>query len=201
MKHDDIPALNDESVELSKQFPELALLFKLKAQLQQRRAEGEKRYRDLTQRKICGSRTINDQATNIARVMNHEDIPLEAGVDGLLNNIAAQTSALDDAIHLTEAKIRLEKVAASRHVCERLLPEHDKAMKRLCAGLLEAHTAYAELWQIERALKNKGIGLYGICSNLPAFFDSPNDKASDLASFFRQAVADRHLSAVPKELR
>jgi hypothetical protein len=196
----DYPKFYDDNADYP-QFPELTELKLKKRNLLKRATEDEETYRRLTHKKIAGNKTVNDQQANIERVMNGEDLPDDADIDTQLNRVSAQYSARLEAVRLIDIKILEQKQKAAQKVCDDLRPDHAKIMKRLCAALVEAHNAHAELWAMERALINNGIGLRGICNNRPTFLGIPVDRTGELASFFRQAFADKHITALPKEFK
>ncbi len=95
---------------------------------------------------------------------------------------------LDDALEISNRRLRDANLAASKRACEKLKPEHDKIVSRLMAGLSETFNATADLYRLKDDMMAQDIKFIGICGLNPhLILGNPTDKSSPLAYFFREA--------------
>jgi len=86
---------------------------------------------------------------------------------------------------------------ASKTICQRLEPLHDQLLKKVSEGLVSAHTAALELYDLKRNLVAKGIQFPSLFNLMPDFLGHPRDRGSDFADFMRGA-ARAGLGKAPK---
>lgn len=198
----DYPQFYDENANYP-QFPELTEEKQKKRQYKARATDSAERYRELSAKARVGDRTTNTHEFNVERVLAGAELSADDDINTQLRREQAQYSALTDAIHLTDKTIRVETQKASKKVCADLQPEHDRLIKALCKQLADVHATHHELWSMKRNLINNWIGLNGLCANMPEFLGVPTDRSGPMASFFRQVVADKLISAssMPREFR
>jgi hypothetical protein len=188
-----IPKLTDVS-------PELREALVKHENLANRAAELRAEHQRLWKLKQSGE-SAEDKEARIAAIINGEAPPSPTNIDGLISDINAQWRGLEEAREILVRRIVDLKRNAGKVVCEKLRPEHDEIMKRLSKALLEAHAAYVQFDDFKRNLLFNECGLYGICSIEPDFLESPGDKTSSLAQYFREARQAGYIKAVPAELR
>ena len=83
---------------------------------------------------------------------------------------------------------------------------HDEVVQRIVGPLVEVATAWIELFDLSRQLKDKSVGWReGVCDLVPQLVDifGPPNGSSELATLLQAVVAAGYLKAgqVPKELR
>jgi hypothetical protein len=98
-------------------------------------------------------------------------------------------------------KVRVVNITAGARLAKDIKPAADIAAKELADALVIAHEKHFSYWQAKRQLLNNGISLYGLFdSNVDDILGIPVDKGTPLADYFRDAVEQKHLRAVPKEI-
>ena len=90
------------------------------------------------------------------------------------------------------------KREASKAIRDRLKPQHDALLTRLCSSLGEAQSASAEYYALRQSMVDDGINLSGLFDVLPSFLGHPRNKQSECADFFREAARAGYCK-VPKE--
>jgi hypothetical protein len=144
----------------------------------------------------------DDNESNIALILAGDDMPFTVDLRAALSSKMIEWRAIDDAKEALNKTINRAKREAAVKVVARLKPEHDAMMKRLCASLVEVHSAHVELSSLRQELCDKEIGLFnGVCELLPDFIDSPTNGYSALSDFFRAVVKAGYLNSVPAQLR
>jgi hypothetical protein len=141
---------------------------------------------------------LNDDI--LKRTLAGEPLSHTTGSKEKLDQEHRQLSAIENAIEFLDREIYKEKTALASQYCKTRLPDHDAKMKRLYAGLLETHSAWLDLYEMKRQLIDSGIGLRGICLNLPeSFLSTPNNSYSEMAEFFRIGKLEGYISKIPAE--
>jgi hypothetical protein len=169
-------------------------------QLVEREATVSANVRRLRAQKANGEFSTNDTAL-VDLVLAGKDIPADTDIDAELKRGMAEWKALEDAKEIQRRRIDQLKKEAEKELCQSLRPAHDKIMTRLCKSLAETHAAYVELFRMKSEFYNNGIGYGGLFNIEPDFLDSPTDRTSYLAEFFRDATKAKFLPSVPVELR
>lgn len=112
-----------------------------------------------------------------------------------------QWQAYEHAIEFRTREVDAERTALAKSYTKQCKPKHDQMMQRLTKSMVEMHSAYIELHDMNRSLVDSGIGLHGLCADLPEFLSSPRDKYSEMAEFLREAKREGYIKEVPAELR
>jgi hypothetical protein len=137
----------------------------------------------------------------IERTLAGETIETPTSIQQLRDSEETKLTATLDAIEFLTAEIAREKTALAIEYSKKMKPKHDAIMGRVCKTILEARTAYAELYDLKRHLIDNEIGLRGLCLTTPDFLGAPNDAYSDMATFLQAAKVDGFISAVPVGMR
>jgi hypothetical protein len=169
-------------------------------QLVEREATVSANVRRLRAQKANGEFSTNDNAL-VDLVLAGKDIPADTDIDAELKRGMAEWKALEDAKEIQRRRIDQVKKEAEKELCQSLRPAHDKIMTRLAKSLAETHAAYVELFRMKSEFYNNGIRYGGLFNIEPDFLDSPTDRSSYLAEFFRDATKAKFLPSVPVELR
>jgi hypothetical protein len=152
-----------------------------------------------------GSKEQDDMASKqdiLNRTIAGESFADMPGIKEQLEKAQRQWAAFEDAIgHLTR-EIEREKDVLAAQYAKSLKPKHDDLMAKLCKSMLDVHAAWSDVYSLKRELIDSGIGLRGLCLNLPeSFLSTPANSYSELASFFATAKRDGHIREVPQSLR
>ena len=139
-------------------------------------------------------------------MLDGKDIPAPEDVDTKLTAELLKWQAVVDARQSLKPKIASAKYEAATEVLKDIKPEHDKIVQRIVGPLVEVATAWTELFDLSRQLKDKSVGWReGVCDLVPQLVDifGPPNGSSELATLLQAVVAAGYLKAgqVPKELR
>ncbi|MCK1640461.1 hypothetical protein IVA95_23465 [Bradyrhizobium sp. 157] len=148
-----------------------------------------------------GGETVEEKEARISAIING-DAPLpQTNIDGRIADINTQWRSIEDAKEVLVRRVVELKRKAGREICQTFRPKHDEIMKRLSESLLKTHAAYVEFERLKRDLLTNECGLYGVFDIEPDFLESPTDRTSSLAQYFREAKAAGYIKAVPAEFR
>src|ERR1700722_5749526 len=116
----------------------------------------------------------DDKAAQIEHTLAGGSVSAASDPTAQLSLAMMQWRAIDDAKDVLGRKIAKARYAAATKLCDGLKPAHDAVMQRLCASLVEAHAAHAELFEMKRELTDRQIGLIGtVCHLMPDFLGAP----------------------------
>lgn len=108
---------------------------------------------------------------------------------------------IDDALDRRAELARENDKAANKRLIADIRPEHDKATKKLVDAMAALHAAYLPLYAAKRHLLGNGLALGGLFNaDAEPLLGIPTDRTGNLKDFFRDAVKEGFLSAVPTEL-
>jgi len=141
------------------------------------------------------------KADELQRTLNNEPLADAASIQEKLGRERRQYAAYEDAIEFRTREIDAEKTVLAIEYSKKIKPKHDDIMKRLGKPMLEFHSVFTEADDLRRHLIDNGVGLRGLCLNLPEFLSTPNNPYSDLADWFRAMKREGFINSVPKELR
>jgi hypothetical protein len=141
------------------------------------------------------------EADIIKRALAGESIDDSVGIKELLAKAQREWTAIERAIEHLDREIAGEKNVLAKEYCKHLQPKEKELMGRVCKHMLEFHAAYSEAYDLRRHLVDTGIGLHGVCLNLPDFLSTPNNPYSEMADFFRAAKREGYIKEIPSELR
>ncbi len=123
-------------------------------------------------------------------------------VEPSIDDAAAKRAAaylchdLEEACELHHKQFPI-KHRALGELAKTLLPEERSTLKRMAAGLVEAHLANRDFLELKDYLIGEG-GLVGIClTDTERVLGHPNDRVSDLAILLRELVAVGALDKLP----
>lgn len=136
----------------------------------------------------------------IERTLAGESIVTPTSLREQYESEQSKLSATLDAIEFLAGEIEREKTALAIQYSKEMKPKHSALMDTVCKKILETHAAWRELYDLKRHLIDSGVGLRGLCLNLPDFLGTPVDPYSDMADFLRAAKNEGFISKLPAEL-
>jgi hypothetical protein len=135
---------------------------------------------------------------DLQRTLKGESLADSTGIEEKLARTHRKWSAQEDAILHLDREIAAEKSKLAAAYCKQRKPDYHDMMRRLCKPLLEVHAVWSELYGLKRHLIDNEAGLRGICSTMPDFLGSPNDKHSEFADFIMAAKREGYINSLPK---
>jgi hypothetical protein len=137
----------------------------------------------------------------LRRTLAGEPLPETIGVKEQLEKVNRQYAAYEDAIEFVTREIEREKTALAIQYCEQQKPKEAELLRRVCKPMLELHAAWSEAYGFRQHLIDSGIGLRGLCLDLPDFLGAPNDKYNEMAMFLVIAKSKGYIKELPKDFR
>jgi hypothetical protein len=181
--------------------PELVTLNTTKRSLDERERLVKSDVISLRERITAGNEMQpEDKAAQIEHTLAGGSVSAASDLTAQLGMAMLQWRAIDDAKNALSKKLHTARRDAAVSIVAGLKVSHDAVMKRLCASLLEVHSAHAELSTLRQELCDKEIGLFnGVAELLPDFLESPTNGYSAMADFLRNSVKAGFVRTVPKE--
>jgi len=116
-------------------------------------------------------------------------------------DLQRQKRDVQTALDIMARKKQIIDYQAGARLAKHIRPLHDIAARELADALVIAHEKHLIYWTAKRHLLNNGIGIYGLfSSNVDDILGIPVGTAAPLTDYFRDAVRQKYLRAVPESL-
>jgi hypothetical protein len=154
--------------------------------------------------KLDGTAITSADSAKAERVAALLDDPsdskqLNAGLDrARLRKLDQTIGDLKGVLVELSKRVTAARAAASKIVCERVAPEHQRRVGAVCGKLVELHAAVAEYATFADSLNDNDIVWQNLIPAHPTFLGRPNDRYGAIADYLREAVRDGNFS--PKEI-
>jgi hypothetical protein len=137
---------------------------------------------------------------DLERTLRGEPLAERTDTKARLDELNRRAQAEESAINFLEKQIAAEKYKLAVEHCRALKPKEAKIMAALYKALADVHSAHCDLNDMRQTLIDDGIGLRGICLNMPDFLDNPRNKNSNLAEYFHEGHKNGFINAnvIPK---
>jgi hypothetical protein len=168
------------------------------ARLDMRAKASSRKVQELREKKAHGQRNINDKESRIAMVMAEQEIPATDDTDTKLTSELLLLEGIAEAKESYKPKLAAAKREATDAILAGVKKPHDEIMLRLIAGLIEAHKANVELFDLRRQLRDNDCGWRnGVAELAPDEVLGAPAIHCHLADFFRECVKRGYLKSLP----
>ncbi|WP_394891002.1 hypothetical protein ACG873_06640 [Mesorhizobium sp. AaZ16] len=129
--------------------------------------------------------------------------PASVGLSIRLREVQSQRRDVRAALAIAEERKAAARNAASRNICERLLPDYKVRVTALAETLISAHKANASLYELTSALDAAGVTWTGVLPPIPGrMLGATYDKSNRVGLWLKEAAGhdliDRKI--IPSEL-
>ena len=109
------------------------------------------------------------KAEALKRTLEGKPLADSDGAREQLEKAHREWAAFEDAAEFRTREIQVERNALAVEYTKKIRPKHDELMEKLGKPALELHSALLEIYELRRHLIDNGVGLRGLCLNLPEF--------------------------------